>query len=268
MDREQTGRLVLPVNIFPCQPEETQFRLSELASRHERLRRNGWFGGVAVSTFGVVLIGLACTTDAAESGDKIDFSIPAQPLNSAISRYGDATGHEGLYEARLATGRISNNVQGTMTPSEALERLLIGTGLSAQFVSRRRFVIKPSPTAPGPAQDAVLSPAHLRYYGLVQRGLLDTLCGLRETRPGHYRMILALRIARTGAIEHAHRVGTTGRADADRQIDAALPGVRFGEGPPVDFAQPIRILLSPQVPGGPSACADADVPLGVRGGPR
>jgi hypothetical protein len=189
----------------------------------------------------------------------IEFSIPAQPLTSAISRYGDATGSEALYDASLATGRTSNNVQGLLTPSEALERLLIGSGLSARFVTGRRFVIVPATPAPDQAQ--ALTPVHLRYYALIQQEMLDVLCRLNAARPGRYRIIVAFNIAASGTISHARRVGTVGTVEADQQIDLALRGVVFSAPPPPDFAQPIRILLAPETPGGTPACASAEMRL-------
>ncbi|UZE50495.1 STN domain-containing protein [Rhodopseudomonas sp. P2A-2r] len=201
--------------------------------------------------FGALLMGLVGVSEAAErAGDaRVAFSIPAQPLISAISRYGDATGSEALYDASLATGRFSNNVHGMMTPAEGLERLLIGTGLSARFVSERRFVVTISPAGPGPENERILPAAHRRYYGLVQQGLLDTLCRVDGARPGHYRIIVALGISQAGEIAQIQRVGTVGSADADQQMDAALRGVRFSEPPPAGFTQPVRILISPEVPG-------------------
>lgn len=211
-------------------------------------------------------MGLVCGCEAAEvaeSGSRIEFSIPAQPLVSAISRYGDATGSEALYDASLATGRLSNNVQGMMTPSEGLERLLIGTGLSARFISEQRFVVAVSPAGRSPENERILPAAHRRYYGLVQQGLLDTLCRVGDARPGHYRIIVALKIAQTGDIEQFKRVGTVGSAEADRHMDVALRSIRFSEPPPASFVQPIRILLSPEVPDGVTACASADARAGA-----
>lgn len=244
---------------------------SEFALQREKTCRHRRLGGVIAWVFGALLMGVVCESEAAEraAGDaRISFSIPAQPLISAISRYGDATGSEALYDASLATGRFSNNVHGMMTPSEGLERLLIGTGLFARFVSERRFVVAASAAEPGPDNERNLPPAFLRYYGLVQQGLLDTLCRTAGARPGHYRIIIAFWITQTGDIEQIRRVGTVGSADADQRMDAALRGVRLSEPPPAGFMQPVRILISPEASPGVSACARADARLGSGGAPR
>jgi hypothetical protein len=222
-----------------------------------------WFRG---TRFGVALMGLifaATAAQSAEDDNKVAFSIPAQPLVSAISSYSDATGNQALYDASHATGRRSNNVQGMMTAAEGLDRLLIGTGLTARFVAKGRFVVTLSAT--NSMQQVTLTPSHRRYYGLVQQGVLDALCPLSEGRPGHYRMIVSLRVAASGGVERARRVGTAGAVDADQKIDAALGNIRFREAPPEGFAQPIRILLSPELPDGTPVCAKAGVMLGGNG---
>ena len=216
-----------------------------------------------------VFMGLFCALEAAEGAEddnRIEFSIPSQPLISAISRYGDVTGSEALYDASLAAGRLSNNVQGGMTPSEGLDRLLIGTGLSARFIAKGRFVVTLS--ASGSAQQTFLAPSHRRYYGLVQQGVLDALCPLSEGRPGQYRIIVSIRVAFDGHIAQTHRVGTAGTSEADHQIDAALGAIIFREAPPEGFAQPIRLLLSPELPGGTPVCAKTDVRRNVGETPR
>jgi hypothetical protein len=197
----------------------------------------------------------------------LEFDIPSQPLVSALSRYGDATGREALYDASLATGRVSGEVHGVLTPGEALEKLIAGTGLSARFVAEGTFVLLPMPAAQSQAAQAP-SPAHRRYYALIQESLLDALCRHRGARPGDYRMIAVLRIAPNGAVEDAERIGSAGSADADRQIDVTLHGIRFTEPPPAGFAQPVRILILPNAQGVTPGCAGADARLRANAGIR
>lgn len=202
----------------------------------------------------------------ASSETPIHFSIPAQPLVSAISRYGDATGSEALYDASLAVGRYSSDVQGLLLPFEALERLLAGTGLSARFVAKDTFVVLPAP--PATSQAPTPSPAHRRYYALIQESLLDALCRLNEGRPGRYRIVAVFWIAPNGTAEKARRIGTAGAADADKQIDATLRNITFREPPPAGFAQPVRILIVPQAPGVNPGCMSANARLRANGSPQ
>lgn len=246
---------------------------AEPRSRPDRNTRSHWRGCATLWTLGLALTGLIATArpgngQSAANETPIEFSIPAQPLISAISRYGDATGSEALYDASLAIGRVSGDVQGVLTPSEALQRLLARTGLSARFVAEGTFVVLPAPPATDQATAQTSSPAHRRYYALVQESLLNVLCQLSGARPGRYRMIAVFWIAPSGAVEDAWRIGTAGSADADQQIDTALRKVRFREPPPAGFAQPVRILIVPQAPGVNPGCASADARLRAAGGAR
>ncbi|NVO17644.1 MAG: hypothetical protein HXX10_26770 [Rhodoplanes sp.] len=188
----------------------------------------------------------------------IHFSVPPQPLASALSRYGDATGNEALYEGGLTDGRISGDVQGRLTSTEALRRLLGGTGLSARFIADGIFILLPAPQR---QSTQAPPPAHRRYYALIQEGVLDALCRLREARPGHYRLVTVFWIAQDGAVEDVLRIGTLGRASADQLIDRTLRGLKFSEPPPADFVQPVRLLFVPDGPGVGPGCAVADARL-------
>lgn len=195
----------------------------------------------------LAVAGMVAAIDAAVAQTKpanaaIEFNIPSQPLNAALSRYGDATGREGLYDASLTVGRLSGEVRGAFSPHEALRKLLSGTGLAAEFVDEATFVLLPSSAAASQAR----SPEHQRYYGLIQASLLDTFCRSHSVRPGRYRFAAAFWIAPDGAVRGSRRIGSTGELDADQQIDAALRSVRVSEPPPLGFAQPVLMLIVPE----------------------
>ncbi len=69
-----------------------------------------------------------------------DFSIAAQPLASALVRYGDVAGKEALYKGGLVDGRVSGGVEGRLTPRAALHQLLVRTGLAERFVTEGIFI--------------------------------------------------------------------------------------------------------------------------------
>ncbi|MGO4686162.1 STN domain-containing protein [Hyphomicrobium sp. 2TAF46] len=177
----------------------------------------------------------------------IEFNIPSQPLGDALSRYVDATGHDAVYDTSLAAGRVSGDVRGVFPPNEALKKLLSGTGLNAEFVAATTFVLLPAPADQQAAQQA-RSPAHRRYYGLIQAGITDALCRSHGARPGRYRFTAVLWITSNGTVRRSQRVGSTGSLDADQRIDSALRTARFNEPPPVGFLQPVLILIVPQGP--------------------
>jgi hypothetical protein len=192
----------------------------------------------------------------------LEFNIPPQALETALTRYGDVTGREALYDTGIAGGRVSGDLRGKFTPNEALEKLLSGTGLLARFVADESFVVLPAPPATPPSS----SPSEQRhYYGVIQQSLLATLCLSAIARPGRYRVVAMFWIGSTGGIENFQRIGSTGAADADRQIDTTLRSVRFGEPPPAGFEQPVLILIVPQSPGVTTGCEKANSALDPAG---
>ena len=61
---------------------------------------------------------------------EMDIDIPSQSLASAVTELGQETGLNVSVAEALVVGRTSPAVKGSMTPMEALNRLLAGTGLS------------------------------------------------------------------------------------------------------------------------------------------
>ncbi len=230
------------------------------ASRPHLLYRR-WTSAVVIAASVLVVSGYA--VDAQYANTPLEFNIPSQPLESALSRYGDATGREALYDTSLTSGRLSGDVQGKFTPNEALERLLSGSGLSARFVAENSFVVLPAPPANRQAslQSPLPAPVQRRYYGLIQENLLAALCRSSVTRPGHYRIVAMFWIDPTGSVEKSRRIGSAGAADVDQQIDAALRSVKFSEPPPAGFEQPVLILIVPQAPGVTPGCASDFHPI-------
>ncbi|MFH1558586.1 MAG: TonB-dependent siderophore receptor [Pseudomonadota bacterium] len=72
---------------------------------------------------------------AAAASQPVTFSIPAQPLSSAINAFIRQTGWQITYTSELARGKISGAVVGSFAPAEALQRLVGGTGLRVRVGS-------------------------------------------------------------------------------------------------------------------------------------
>ncbi|TAJ84772.1 TonB-dependent receptor [Reyranella sp.] len=64
---------------------------------------------------------------------RVAFDIPPQDLNSAILAFAERAGIRVFYDVSRVQGLRSNGVAGELTPSEALGRLLAGTGLTFRF---------------------------------------------------------------------------------------------------------------------------------------
>ncbi|WP_312948791.1 TonB-dependent receptor domain-containing protein [Agrobacterium sp.] len=63
----------------------------------------------------------------------VKFSIPAQPLSSAINAFIRQTGWQISYSSALVNGKTSTAVAGSYTPSQALQQLVAGTGVSIRL---------------------------------------------------------------------------------------------------------------------------------------
>lgn len=86
---------------------------------------------------------------------QIPFSIPAQPLDNALRAFSLQSKQQVLFDDATVAGQKSPAVTGSLLPSDALDRLLAGTGIMA--VASRPGVYTLKPAAKGsPAAEATL----------------------------------------------------------------------------------------------------------------
>ena len=221
---------------------------------------------VACVCIGIFFDALSISHSAGQSiaqGKVISFDIPSEPLNTALERYGDLTGREVLYNTALVTGRRATAVDGAFSPEDALSRLLIGTGLSANFLSDGSFVLAPVPRD-GPVQAGVVPfVVQRRYYALIQTSLWNAFCANNIARAGDYRIVMKFWIGQTGDLARFERLGSAGNANLDQGIDATMRGLQIGAPPPAGFLQPVLIMIVPRGRGVTMGCNSDGV--GVRG---
>lgn len=99
------------------------------------------------------------------------FDIPAQPLASALNAFGRQAGYQVTADAALVSGRTSQAVSGALAPTEALRRLLVGTGLTWRLSGDRTVVLSPQPQAPqGTVQlpEVNVTAGRLRSFSPIQ----------------------------------------------------------------------------------------------------
>jgi iron complex outermembrane receptor protein len=78
----------------------------------------------------------AFAQQAEDAAALIRFSIPAQPLAGAVDAFGRATGWQVGYSSQIA--RITTRpVSGSMSPRDALQAMLAGTGVSVRYTGPR-----------------------------------------------------------------------------------------------------------------------------------
>src|SRR5580658_11088054 len=80
-----------------------------------------------------------------------NLSIPAEPLANALNDLAQQSGLQVMFASELVARLKSPEVKGTVTATEALQRLLMNTGLRYEFVNPHTVTIigpEPKPTAP------------------------------------------------------------------------------------------------------------------------
>lgn len=120
---------------------------------------SGIYFGRAPYIIAVAVAAMAATPVSAEV-DR-DFDIAAGPLSETLARYAAQSGVQLIYPPSLAVGRKAAPLRGRFSARTALERLLAGTGITAQEVEPGiiMLVAGPSARANGTQTDAMASSA-------------------------------------------------------------------------------------------------------------
>lgn len=101
----------------------------------DRLRQLDQGAPPTWSDWGERLLAQAATT-------RPDFNIPPQPLADALTLFGRQSGMQVSVDADLVRGLSSPGVTGTMTPEQALARLLAGTGVTYQLTGSNTAMLQ------------------------------------------------------------------------------------------------------------------------------
>ncbi|RTM01102.1 TonB-dependent siderophore receptor [Ancylobacter aquaticus] len=129
-------------------------------------RRHGLAAGLVAGLLAsVALPGLALAQQpAGAAAARLAYDIPAQDLNRGVLKFAQRAGVQVFYDTAKLEGRRSSAVSGTLTPQEALSRLLAGTGLTYRFTAPNQVtIVDPSATsAAGASAD-----------GTIQLGTID-----------------------------------------------------------------------------------------------
>lgn len=102
----------------------------------------------------VVPLAVAGAAIAQEAPRQASFSIPAQPLGSALAAFGRQAGMQVSVDAGAVRGRTAEAVTGMFSSEEALDRLLAGTGLTYRIDGRTVIVTNRVAVSPAGAGDA------------------------------------------------------------------------------------------------------------------
>ena len=226
------------------------------ATRHPRSVRWGLAGLLFCAPTLPVPHDAAAWAQQAPAESLIEFDIPAQPLDAALTRFFGVTGVQLLYDGKLTTGRRSAAVRGRMTARAGLRRLLSGTGLIARYTKANAAII----AMPDDAGSTPLIPLgrvvvrerigterlapveRMAYYQQLRAGLEAFLRSDPRTRDRTFDLLLDLRIADDGRMIEVLPRRTGERLRSDRMIAEALRDARVAPPPPL-LDQPLRIAV-------------------------
>jgi iron complex outermembrane receptor protein len=88
---------------------------------------------LAASVAAIALGQPAQAQQASGTSGQVAFNLPAQPLASALAAYARQTGIKMAYPASLTAGKSAPALRGAYSRTDALERLLAGSGLNYRF---------------------------------------------------------------------------------------------------------------------------------------
>lgn len=192
----------------------------------------------------------------ANADDTIEFDIPAQPLDTALAKYFQATGVQLLYDSRLTASRRSTAVRGRYSPRGALRQLLSGTGFVVRYTNANSAIITvpeehdSTPLIPlgrvvvreriGPAR---LTPVEiLAYYQAIEGELREQLGADRRTSRLAFNLLVQLRISETGTLSDIVVARGSARQNVDRAVVDVLRDARVTPPSPL-LEQPLRLSL-------------------------
>jgi TonB family protein len=208
---------------------------------------------------------LAAAQGMADAGDvnggTLYFDLQAQPLETALARFGRITGHSVLVASSLTAGRQAAAVNGEFAPREALRRMLDGTGLVARYSGADAFTLMPE--TQGDASDEARARAEVQarvaraaetaqavaqasYAQVLQRSITRVLCIAQPDAFGRFRLGLQLWIDADGRVEDTRLLEGSGIPERDSAVLSSLRALALDAPPPRALAQPLTILLTPR----------------------
>lgn len=109
-------------------------------SANDAARRRFALLASTVLAFGWAVPAAAQTAAPAQTEQR-SISVPGGPLTAALNRLAAQSGLQILFDAELARGKTTRGASGNLTPAQALDTILIGTGLGARFAGGNQVVL-------------------------------------------------------------------------------------------------------------------------------
>ncbi len=140
------------------------------------------FAALMTSTaLGATLTALpAAAQQTAPADAAATFSLPAQPLRSALDAFSRQTGWQIAYPGTLTDGHTSRPVSGSMPPARALDALLAGTGVTYLLTGPATATLAPAPVASSGGDAMALDPVSVSAAALAPSAPAQIVIGEKE----------------------------------------------------------------------------------------
>lgn len=198
-----------------------------------------------------LIVTLLIMTQQTIANSLLRFDMPNQSLDTALVTFGSLTGYSVLVASNLAVGRQAAAVYGDFEPREALQRLLIGTGLTARYSGSNAFTLVPSSLSEeiesiDEQEKHQIAIRNTSYPVVLQASITRALCRVQQDAFGRYRVVFQLWINDAGAVRDVRLLESSGLKARDTTIVDTLQRVVMDTPPPLGLSQPITILLTPR----------------------
>jgi hypothetical protein len=183
------------------------------------------------------------------------YAFPALPLSEALTRLGEQSGFHVNYDERLAHGLTSHPVSAA-TAQEALDQMLLGTGLAPRFTRRDAFTLvrrSLDSRADMRLEDLVVtapiigkakSSDYAWYGSMLLEECFRKLRGQTALKGRKYELQLYVWLDAAGTVTRIEAVGPEEQAETRMLIEEALTELRMVNLPPSAMPQPIKMRIS------------------------
>lgn len=194
------------------------------------------------------------------------FNIPAQPLRPALEAFSAVTGHQVIYDSRLAARSRSSPVVGLFTPETALRMLLEGADLTIRYTGPADVTLVAASfgrgdrgeggdlatssgdltldtlyvdVAPGTAERTDFSD----YGRTVRQEIKRALGRNTDTADRIYQVQFDLWVDPQGRARRPRLLRSSGRTQLDDAICHVIETMALKAPPPPGMPQPIRVTI-------------------------
>ena len=105
-----------------------------------------WLGASVLAVSGLALLPLSVAQAQEQQSARFNFALTAKPLPQALSDFSRVTGISVIYTDEAPYGLSAPAVNGQMSATQALQRLLSNTGFTFRQIDARTLALEPVPT--------------------------------------------------------------------------------------------------------------------------